>query len=346
MLDRVVSNIQEIQNAVRVLSARPVVKVVLLSRQKWQFCAQEIRAATIEGVEFTVLPDLAEILQSGEVFDLAILCSHLEGEEAALFELRQRGLAALYGVWFWDHHHHHHVNLRIAMLTDLVFVSHWHDRQYLNLPAALPAAHVPLYSRQWSPGAIALHYPDGLPTERLDGLFGGFGRYTWAVERNRLVEALAAACPDHALTLGSAAAYYQISAAERIKAWTERKVQLVVPVNRDVSNRVFEALMTGEIPLVPDDITDFERVLDAESQAALPILRYRAGDVASAEAAWRQGLVRFDAEGAAGVRRRYDFAAERHSLAARLADFAAFIRRPGAFNLVGNGKTQFWDRWR
>jgi len=346
MPDRIVSNIQEIHSALSGLSEEAVVKVVLLSLQKWQFCEQEIRAAAIDGIEFTVLPDMAEVLQSGDVFDLAILCSHLEGEEAALFEMRQRGLAALYGVWFWDNHHHQRINLRTAMLADLVFVSHWHERQYLNLPAVLAAAHVPLYSRQWSPGAIARHYPAGLPTERRDGLFGGYGRYSWAHERNRLIEALAARCPEHGLSLGSVEAYFQTSAAERLRTWIEHKVQLIVPINRDVSNRIFEALMTGQIPMVPDDVPDFDRVIDPEIQAALPIIRYRAGNAESAEAGWREGVMLFDEGGAAGVRRRHEFARDRHSLANRLAGFAEFLRRPGEFKLLGNGQIQFWDRWR
>jgi hypothetical protein len=249
-------------------------------------------------------------------------------------------------VWFWDNHHHQHINLRIAMLTDLVFVSHWHERQYLNLPAALAAAHVPAYSRQWSPGAIARHYPAGLPTERRNGLFGGFGRYSWAHERNSLIEALAAACPEHSLTLGKVDAYFQISAAERLRTWVEHKVQLIVPINRDVSTRIFEALMTGQIPLVPDDVPDFDRVINPPIQAALPILRYQAGNVESAKAVCRQGIMLFDRDGAAGVRRRHEFARDRHSLAARLADFAEFVRRPGEFKLLGNGQIQFWDRWR
>ncbi len=328
------------------LSQQPILKVVLLSRQRRQFCEQEIEAAAIEGVEFTVLPRIADVLQSGAVFDLAILCCHLEGgEEAVLFEARRSGLAALYGVWFWDNHHHIHSNIRIAMLADLVFVSHWHERRHLNLPAALAAAHIPACSRQWSAGAIARHYPAGLPTERRNGLFGGFGRYAWAVERNRLIEALAAACSEHSLTLGNVDSYFQISAAERLRSWIEHKVQLIVPINRDASTRIFEALMTGQIPLVPDDVPDLDRVVSPEMQAALPIVRYQAFDAASAETAWRQAVVLFDEAGAAGVLRRHEFARDHHSLAARLADFAGFLRRPGPFKLVGDGGSLSWDRW-
>jgi hypothetical protein len=345
--DRIVSNIQEIKNALSRLSARATVNVVVLSPQKIQFCEQEIRAAAIDGVEFTILFDIAEVLQSGATFDVAILCCHVQGEEeAALFKLRQHGLARLYGVWFWDNHHHHGVNLRVAALADVVFVSHWHERQYLNLPIALAGAHIPAYSNQWSAGAIARYYPAGLPAERRNALFGGFGRYAWAAERNRFIEAVSAACPEHHLTLGKLDAYFSISAAERLRAWVEHKVQLVVPINRDVSTRVFEALMTGQIPLVPDDVPDLDLVIDPHIQSALPILRYRAGDAESAKAGWQQGVALFDEDGAAGVRRRHEFARDRHSLAARLGAFAGFLRRPGPFKLVTNGQRQLWDRWR
>jgi len=345
--DRIISNIQEIKTMLRRLSTQASIRVMVWSPQKIQFCEQEIRAATIDGIEFTILFDIAEILQSGATFDVVILCCHVQGgEEAALFKLRQHDFAKLYGVWFWDNHHHHGANLRVAALADVVFVSHWHERQYLNLPTALPGVHVPAYSNQWSAGAIARHYPAGLPAERQDALFGGFGRYGWAGERNRFIEAVSAACPEHHLTLGKIGAYFSASAAERLGDWVQHKVHLVVPINRDVSTRVFEALMTGQIPLLPDDVPDLDLVIEPQMQAVLPILRYKAGDVESAMAGWRQGIALFNRDGAAGVRRRHEFARDRHSLAARLGDFAGFLRSPGPFKLGSNGRHQFWGRWR
>jgi hypothetical protein len=177
-------------------------------------------------------------------------------------------------------------------------------------------------------------------------LFGGFGRYVWAIERNRFIEAVMGCCPEHSLTLGTLDDYFQIPASERLKAWVEHKVHLIVPVNRDFSSRIFEALITGQIPLVPDDVPDLDKVIDPDAQALLPVLRYKAGDVGAAKAAWQEGVMRFDQAGVQGVQRRHEFARDRHSLAARLADFARFIRHPGQFNLAGNGKMRFWDHWR
>src|SRR5207302_4079179 len=120
--------------------------------------------------------------------------------------------------------------------------------------------------------------------ERRDALFGGYGRYVWAIERNRFIEAVASACPGHALILGKVDEYFHNSTADRLKTCVEHKVQLIVPIYRDVSTRIFEALMTGQIPLVPDDLFDLDRVIDPDIQASLPIVRYRAGDIESAKA--------------------------------------------------------------
>jgi hypothetical protein len=339
------SGLEEKLRVLAGISARKTVKAVLLSLQKEPFCEHEIRSAAIDGIEFTILPDFERLLNSGAVYDIAILCCHVQTEETALLEMRKRGLAKLYCAWFWDNHHDPLSNLRTSMLADLLFPAHWHYRHYLNHPLALPGGFVPTYARQWSPGAIAAHYPRGLPSERLDGLFGGYGHYVWAKNRNQLIQSVQAICPDHALMLVDVAGYFAIPSTERLRMWAERKVHLIAPINRDISSRIFEALMTGQIPLVPDDLPDFDRVVPRESQAALPILRYRYGDALSAKSAWEKGVELFDQAGAAGVRQRFEYARARHSLTSRLIDFADFIRRPGTLKLASIPNKVAWERW-
>src|SRR5262249_31398447 len=133
----------------------------------------------------------------------------------------------------------------------------------------------------------------------------------------------------------------QRSIGLRLKEWADHKVHLIVPVARDLSTRVFEALMTGQIPLVPHDVGDLDLVVPADQQAALPILRYHAGSIESAKTSLRDALARFDAEGEEGVARRHAFARDHHTLAARLAAFARFIRRTSTLSLRGDGR-QFW----
>jgi hypothetical protein len=340
--DRVFSALQNIANTRHVLSSKRPLNAVFLSAQKRHFCTQEPKSVDVSDIEFTVLPDIAEVLQQRSHYDVCVLSCHNEGEEKILFNLRRNNLAGLYFVWMWDNHHHHVTNLRTAMLADVVFSSHWHDHQYLNFPITLCGPHIPLHSRQWSARLISQIYPDGLPISRADGIFGGFGHYRGLSKRNAFIEQLMTQCPGHALSLVNVESYYQVPVKDRLAAWMNHKVHLIVPVARDLSSRLFEALMTGQIPLVPDDVPDLDRVVPTDLQQSLPILRWRHDSTESVQAAWRHGVERFDSEGAVGVARRHAFAREHHSLTARFQSFAAFVRKPVQIALQTDGG---WVSW-
>ena len=342
--DRVFSAIRRIADSLADLSIKKPIKAVFLSLQKQRFCTQEPKSITISDIEFTVLPDIEEVLQERRHYDLCVLCCHADGEEAPLIELRKKQIATLYFAWMWDNHHHHLSNLRIATLADVIFPSHWHGHQYqyLNHPAALCGVHIPLYSRQWSAGLIVQNYPDGLPVARADEIFGGFGRYHWLPERDGFIEQLMNTMPKHALSLVDGDNYFRLPIVDRLRAWTAHKIHLTVPVAHDVSTRIFEALMTGQIPLVPQDVPDLDYIVPQDLQRSLPILRYRSGLVESVQDAWQEGVRRFDSEGDVGVARRHAFARDHHGLAARLQSFATFVREPRSVVLQSNGRVVCW----
>ena len=346
MTDRIVSAILESQQKLRDLSGQALLRAALLSPQRRQFCSDEIMNASIAGIDFDVLPDMAEAARRPGLYDVCILCCHNEGEEAILLNLRNLGFARFYAVWLWDNHHHHEASFRTAILADTVSVSHWHERDYLNHPLILPGPHMPACSRQWSSALIDRVYPEGLPVARQDALFGGFGRYQWLPARNAFIERMMEQCPDNALSLGPVESYFQQPIEERLREWAGHKIHLAVPVAGDLSTRVFEALITGQIPLVPTDVADLDRVVPAALQASLPILRYQSHSIESAEAAWLEALVRFDAEGTAGVARRHLYAREHHCLASRLGAFASFLRHPGVFVLGSDGRRVQWETWK
>jgi len=339
--DRVLSSIEDLTHTLSILSTKKPISAIYLSLQKRHFCPQELTSYSASDVNFTILPDIAAAAKGRTRYDFCLISGHIEGEDALLYELRKINIATIYCLWLWDNHHHHEKNFRSAMLADVVFASHLHDASYLNHPNVIFGGHMPACSRQWSAQMIAQRYPGGLPVARSDALYGGFGYYPWLPERNGFIERLSGILPKHSLSLGDVDGYYRRPVELRLKEWVDHKVHLVVPVARDLSTRVFEALMTGQIPMVPRDVSDLDRVVPADQQAALPILRYDPGSIESAQACLRDALARFDAEGAAGVARRHAFARDHHSLAARLHAFARFIRRTSPLSLRTDGR-QFW----
>ena len=256
MSDQVSSRIQAAVSTLADLSRRPALSAVVLSVQKRHFCPYEIRSVEIEDIRFDVLPDIGEVLNGSRRYDICIVGGHNENDEALLFNLRHANVASTYFAWLWDHHHHHVNFIRTSLLADVVFVSHWFDRQYLNHPLTLPGCHVPCFCRQWSPALIAREFPQGLPAARQDEPYGGFGRYAWLPERNRFIDELR---PHFAsIWAGNIEEYFLLPVEERLRRWVERKVHLAIPVANDVSLRIWEALMTGQIPLVPHDVPDLD----------------------------------------------------------------------------------------
>ncbi len=340
--DRIIAGFHKIRETQQALSGKRPLSAVFLSVQKEQFCAAEPKSLSISDINFAILPDIAEVIPQQNHYDVCILACHHRSEEVLLFKMRNDNFAKLYFTWMWDNHHHHIYNMRTAILGDVVFPSHWHAHRYLNHPMMLCGPHIPLCSRQWSAHQIVRNYPNGLPVIRADGIFGGYGRYKWLRGRNEFIEQVMKECPNNALSLVDVDDYYQLPIAERLAAWINHKVHLVVPVARDLSARVFEALMTGQIPLVPDDIPDLDRVISPELQRSLPILRWKIGSVESVRAAWRDGIARFNSEGAIGVARRHAFARDHHSLTARLAAFATFVRKPRELGLHDDGLMMTW----
>jgi hypothetical protein len=342
--DRVLTSVQGVAGELAAVAIKRPVSAVVLSLQKPPFCPYEPSAISIDDVEFSVLPEF-ETVMGKQHYDVCIVCCHNGGEEPFLLDLRQSNVAKFYFVWMWDNHHHFMLNLRISMLADVVFPSHWHEHVYLNHPLAIFGPHMPAPSRQFSPQIVAAKYPEGLPQNRVDSLFGGFVRYEWLSERNEFIERMMSATPGHALSLRGGQLlddYFRMPVEDRLDVWVRHKVHLVAPVARDMSSRAFEALITGQIPLVPTDVPDLDVVVPRDLQASLPILRYAPRSVESAKEAWREALARFDAGGVAGVAARHAFARDHHSLTARLRSFAAFVRRPSQVTLRRDGPLVVW----
>lgn len=345
MTDVLAMKIETSINKLVELSRKPALSAVLLSPQKRHFCPYEIRSAEIAGIRFDVLPDITDVVSEARRYDICIVCGVNEGDEALLFNLRHQNVASLYFSWLWDHHHHQLDFIRTAVLADVVFVSHWFSgaRDYLNHPLVLPGSHVPCFCRQWSPTLMAKSFPRGLPTDRGDEPYGGFGRYQWLSERNRFIDELRHHFPS--IWSGDIEDYFRLPIEDRLGSWVGRKVHLVIPVYNDVSIRIWEALMTGQIPLVPHDVPDLELIVSKELQESLPIIRYEPLSVESVLMAWRTALDRFIADGPAGIQRRHEYARDHHSLESRLSMFARFVRRQHTFNLRVVGGTMRWKAW-
>ena len=135
--------------------------------------------------------------------------------------------------------------------------------------------------------------------------------------------------PEHRIRLFSGAEaleYYGLSPADRFQQWASYKVSFNPAVRQDLSTRVFDSLIAGLIPIVPDTTLDLDAVIPPSEQHALPVVRYCEEADGAVVAAWREGLRRYDADGQAGADHRHRYALRHHTLPTRLRRIVDTLR--------------------
>ena len=111
--------------------------------------------------------------------------------------------------------------------------------------------------------------------------------------------------------------YEQKSPEVRLAEWCGHKVHWVVPVLNDVPIRLFDALITGGIPLVPESLRFLQILHDIPTS---DILYYGAVEIVEPVALVNKAIQLFNEGGAAGIRRRFRYALEKHHVDVRIRD--------------------------
>lgn len=223
--------------------------------------------------------------------------------------------------WFWDNHHHHRANFAVAEAVDVAIPGHGFCKDYLACRESRLWEPLPLCVTQWSRDDVGDWFESHGVTERSPALYGGFVDYSFEPARRRFLEAMMAALPDHALSLLDESRmrdYFGRPEEERFAEWCAHRTSLVLPLRRDLSQRVFDALLAGQIPLVPVEIEDFDAVIPPALQQSLPVMRFTMADPGSALAAQAAALAAFEAGGVAAARARHVFARDGHMISARV----------------------------
>lgn len=276
--------------------------------------------------------DLDSFQASGFDADLAILRSHQFGGPGGSYDLRPlhvlQGKAdrCVTAIWLWDHHHQIDLSCKMALLADLVFPMHETVNDYLKIFNDHVFSAVPAATAQWGgPDSVHELYLKYAQAPRSNRLYGGFVAYD-GYARNDLIRACMAAIPDHDLTLrppSESRDVEQFDPAQRearFAEWVSHKCSLVYALAEDMPIRLFDALVCGQIPLVPHNLNGFDLVISPRLQQSLPIVRFDPTDIGSVKTAWETALALYDQGGAAAARRRHDYARQHHTMPQRVID--------------------------
>jgi len=229
-----------------------------------------------------------------------------------------------------DSHHWYEKNLEIAGITDIAFPGHEVNNTYLSSANALILGSLPLSSYQWSRADATSFYRRYEAVVRSDALYGGF-RYYYGMNRNSLIRQCTAKIHPNTLYLRGHAVppeedrYYNLTDEQRFRDWMGHKVCLQLPIFHDITARIFDSLLSGQIPIIPHDLAAFDHIVPLAVQKALPIIKFAATSVEEIDRAFRFALQRFDEDGVEGARRRHQYCVDNHMLISTVAQAISSI---------------------
>lgn len=225
---------------------------------------------------------------------------------------------------FWAHDHHHSFAHYVIHLlkANIVFPAHFCRRDHLQAFNAHIADTVPATTNQWMIDQLEFFSRQSENGLRSDDLYGGFGAYDVGLQRSFFIGAIMEQLPRHALSVRRIQSeddpYFTLSWERRLAEWRRYKVSLCAAISQDIPIRLFDALATGQIPIIPNNVTNLDWVIPLQDQSRLGIERYEANDPGSAIAAWRRALNNFDHLGPQGINDRISYFLEHHSIVRRV----------------------------
>jgi hypothetical protein len=324
------TTVERITSALRNIPRHEGVSVLLFTSAPEYFDESDLfepLQSAVKSVQFAATHEALETCS--KTFDLAIVCTHIRKEHKAQYIIRQKRLAQLIVVWCFDNHHSADANLRYNSLADIVLPGHSYCSDFLKTPHSVLGRSFPLPTAQWS-RSLASRLLVRNPSLRSNALSGGYVLWsTGGEERKEFLRVLKECIPGNALRLmdpNNREAYFGLSAEERFKDWANYKISLALPLLHDVSFRVFDALLAGQIPLVPTSCYDLDAVVPPNLQQSLPIIRFGEYSPEAVEAACRAGVEKFDKAGAQGIVARHEYARDHHHITSRINAIAEYTK--------------------
>jgi hypothetical protein len=281
----------------------------------------DLKKLTHDGFEY-VPPEIA--LKG----DVLILTAHGKDYSKQLWGLRQKAPHILIAVWLWDNHLGSVNNLRMSVAADYVFASHHYKADYLANPVSVMGHHVPLCSAQWSVAEAARIFRTGIGAPRSNKLLVNYVDYPFSW-RSPLLKKLKSDFPEADVLLmdpNDRTRYFEKTREERAQEWLSYKTTIILPVDKDISTRVFDGLLAGQVILVPDQIVDFDDVVPPDVQQRLGIVRLPDYEITTIARCAEQALRLYDEGGEAAAVARHTYALENHMLVHRIKSMLENIR--------------------
>ena len=225
---------------------------------------------------------------------------------AAYAEFFEECPATCFIIWDWDNHHWLELSTFLAAHSDIYAPSHHENLYLLSRYNWLIGGPVYCSSVQWPRKFLAAHLPEIVAAERSSAPLGMHIPYAQFSFRIRVISTLSQYYPSIGFINRS---YHARTPEDRLKEWCSHKTHWISPVLNDVPIRIFDALVTGGIPIVPDSLRFLPPV------NAIPrefIAFYSPADIVNPMALVEQANRLFDEGGRKGIESRHHLALQHY----------------------------------
>lgn len=208
--------------------------------------------------------------------------------------------------WDWDNHHWLDLSTFLAAHSDVYAPAHHENLYVLSRYNWLVAGPVYCSSVQWSRRFLTDNLDRIFQAERVSTPLGMHIPYAQFNFRIQVISTLS----QRYSSIGFSSRTFHVRTAEdRLQEWSAHKTHWIAPVLNDVPIRIFDALVTGGIPIVPDSLRFLPPV------SAIPrkyIAFYSAADIVNPDALVAHANRLFDEGGRDGIVARHRYALEYH----------------------------------
>jgi len=215
--------------------------------------------------------------------------------------------------WDWDNHHTLHVSSIISACSDIYCHAHFaHD---FELSAHCDRRfRIAATTFQWNDQVIIDELNYLINSNRSNEALGWHVKYGLFQHREKLLTTLAKKHSYIGL-LENGNSYFDKSNLERLREWGGHKVHWVVPTLNDLPCRVFDALITGGIPILPNYLKNDPALNGLHN---LDCEYYTASEIFDSEKTISRAVDKFNEGGMSGILRRINAVLTNHTLSNRI----------------------------
>lgn len=222
-------------------------------------------------------------------------------------------------IWDFDNHHAADTSIRLLHLSDFYFSAHPHNfgvlrRLSLSFKGVLPASVI-----QWSKDFLLSSLQQMLSSPRSNELFGAHVYYPPFTYRNNVINKVSEVFPGVCF---SDLNYHSRTIEDRFTEWCSYKIHFIAPVSDDLPIRLFDALITGGIPIVPLSLKSLLHSLSIDYF----VVFYDEHDLDHLHIKVDEAISKFDRDGVDGMKKRINFTLENHHINSRINFLINFTR--------------------